>query len=179
MKETTRMADSFEMNPVSRLTVGTLGKPGNRTFFLQGVHGLESFAVVIEKEQAVALASAVDELLSDLEERLELPPPRPDAVPRADLELQLPVEGRFRASQMGLGYDEESGLVVIAVQELLPPGEGEPAVGRFWATRDQVAALSQHAREIAGQGRPTCALCGQPMDPEGHFCPRTNGHPRD
>ncbi len=170
------MAESYEMNPVSRITVGTLGEPGNRTFYLQGVQGLDSFAVVIEKEQALALASAVDELLSDLEERFELPPPRPDRVPPRDLEMQLPVEGRFRAAQMGLGYDESSGLIMLAVQEMVPSEDEEPSVVRFWATRDQMAAMGNHARLITQQGRPICPLCGQPMDPEGHFCPRQNGH---
>jgi uncharacterized repeat protein (TIGR03847 family) len=51
-------------------------------------------------------------------------------------------------------------------------------VVRFWATRDQMAAMGLHVRQVAGQGRPICPLCGQPMDPEGHFCPRQNGHTR-
>ncbi len=172
------MAEVYEMNPVSRITVGTLGEPGNRTFFLQGVQGLESFAVIIEKEQAIALASAMDELLDELEERFELAPPRPATVSPMDLQLQLPVEGRFRVGQMGLGYDEENDLVVIAAQSLAVEGE-EPDIARFWATRDQVAALGNQALEVSGQGRAICALCGQPIGPEGHFCPRSNGHSHD
>nr|MBA3531990.1 DUF3090 family protein [Ardenticatenales bacterium] len=97
------MADILEMNPVSRITIGTLGEPGNRTFFLQGIQGLDSLAVIVEKEQALALAAAVDELLGELEERFELPPTRPERILPRDLELQMPVEARFRAAQMGLG----------------------------------------------------------------------------
>ncbi|MGH2544054.1 MAG: DUF3090 family protein, partial [Ardenticatenaceae bacterium] len=58
-------------------------------------------------------------------------------------------------------------------------GEEEADLARFWATRDQVAALGRHAWEIAGQGRPLCPLCGEPMDADGHFCPRSNGHPKE
>jgi uncharacterized repeat protein (TIGR03847 family) len=57
-------------------------------------------------------------------------------------------------------------------------GQEEPDVARFWATRDQVAALSSHAMEIASQGRPLCPLCGEPINDDGHFCPRSNGHTR-
>lgn len=173
------MAENYEMNPAARLTIGTLGEPGNRTFFLQGIKGLDSFAVIIEKEQALALADAIDELLEELEDRYELPPPRPDRVSPTDLALQLPVEGRFRVAQMGLGYDESTGLVVLAAQGLGSQEESEPEVARFWATRDQVAALGRQARDVAGQGRPICALCGQPIAEDGHFCPRSNGHSHD
>lgn len=170
------MADDYEMNPAARLTVGTLGEPGNRTFFLQGINGLESFAIIIEKEQAFALADAIDELLDELESRFELAPARPDRVAQADLALQLPVEGQFRVATLGLGYDEENDMVVIAAQELT--AGDDPRVVRFWVTRDQVAALGPHAREVANAGRPLCPLCGQPMDEDGHFCPRSNGHTR-
>ncbi|MDQ4074934.1 MAG: DUF3090 family protein [Chloroflexota bacterium] len=170
------MAEQYDMHPVSRITVGTVGEPGNRTFFLQGVQGLESVALIIEKEQAVALAAAIEELLEDLEDRFELPPPRPERISALDLQLQMPVEGRFRTGQMGLGYDEARDLVMIAAQSLVPEEEEEPDVVRFWITRDQAAALGNHALEVAGQGRPICALCGEPIGPEGHFCPRSNGH---
>lgn len=172
------MGEMYEMNPVSRITVGTLGEPGNRTFFLQGVQGLEAVAVIIEKEQAIALASAVDELLAELERRFELAPPRPERVSANDLQLQLPIEGRFRAAQMGLGYDEAEDRVVIAAQALTSEEEDEEEadVVRFWISRDQAAALGRQAEQIARQGRPLCPLCGQPMEPDGHFCPRSNGH---
>lgn len=170
------MAEVYELNPAGRITVGTIGEPGQRTFYLQGSHGSESIGVVIEKEQAIALAGAIDELLEDLEDRYELPPIRPLEISGGELELQLPVEERFRVAQLGLGYDEESGLVILAAQSITMDEEEEPGVARFWISRDQAAALAIQARETAGQGRPLCPLCNQPMDAEGHFCPRTNGH---
>jgi hypothetical protein len=46
----------------------------------------------------------------------------------------------------------------------------------MWATRGQMYALARRGEtEVAG-GRPLCSMCGQSMDPEGHFCPRSNGH---
>lgn len=170
------MAESYEMNPTSRLALGTLGKPGNRTFYLQGINGLESLAVIIEKQQAFALADAIDEMLNELEDRFELPPPRPNRIPSKDFDLQLPVDPSFRVAQMGLGYDEDHDMVLIAVQELSQDELLEPNIIRFWINRDQAVALSRHARQIAGSGRPTCALCGKPITPGKACCPRVNGH---
>lgn len=167
------MAEPYDMNPCDRLTVGTLGEPGNRTFYLQGIAGLESYAVIIEKEQATALALALEETLTRLEEDYELRPANADKVPVGDLEMQLPVEERFRAAQLSIGYETTSGLLVISC-EASELEDGMAA--RFWINRDQAAALVRHARILVAGGRPICPLCGQPMDAEGHFCPRRNGH---
>jgi len=170
------MAESYEMNPAARLAIGTLGEPGSRTFYLQGINGLDSLAVIIEKQQAYALADAIDEMLNDLEERFELPPPRPNRIPSRDFDLQLPVEAAFRVAQMGLGYDEDNDMVLIAVQELIDERIFQPSIIRYWINRDQATALSRHARQIVDSGRPICALCGQPITPGKACCPRVNGH---
>ena len=60
--------------------------------------------------------------------------------------------------------------------KLLEDEEDEPAVARLYATPNQMLALSEHATEVVSQGRPICPMCGQPIDPDGHFCPRRNGH---
>ena len=75
--------------------------------------------------------------------------------------------------------DAEEDLLVIFAQELMDEEEAtvrEPAVGRFWASREQMIALSRQAKKVAAAGRPICALCGNPIDPDGHFCPPSNGH---
>lgn len=167
------MAEPYDMNPCDRITVGTLGEPGNRTFYLQGVQGLDSYTVLIEKEQANALAQALEETLSKLEDDYELRPARADKVSARDLEMQLPIEERFRVATLGIGYETGSGLVVISCEGA--DLEGDVSV-RYWITRDQAAALIRHSRSVIAGGRPICPLCGQPMDPEGHFCPRRNGH---
>lgn len=174
------MAEIHELNPASRITVGTIGPPGQRTFFLQGADGLHVISLVIEKEQAQALAVALDQLLEELENRYELPPAYPESVRGTDLTLETPTEVLFRVGQLGLGYDQTTDLVMVAAQELLPEDElREPRIVRLWGTRAQMAALSRHALDVVRGGRPLCSLCGQPIDPEGHFCPRSNGHAHD
>jgi uncharacterized repeat protein (TIGR03847 family) len=87
---------------------------------------------------------------------------------------------------MGLGYDEARDQMVLVVQELLLSSEEdwseesgiEPQVARFFASREDMLALSQHTEIVVSSGRPICGNCGRPIDPEGHFCPRSNGHGR-
>lgn len=47
-------------------------------------------------------------------------------------------------------------------------------VARIFATRAQVRAMATNGAAAVVSGRPRCPLCDQPMDPEGHICPRWN-----
>ncbi len=168
---------AFDLKPCSRLTVGAIGPAGQRTFYLQGIQGRQVVSLVIEKQQAQALAVGIDELLEEVEEQYpedQAPAPLP-----SNLSLLDPVTPRFRIGRLGLGYEADDDLMVIFAQELLSEEDAarrEPAVGRFWASREQMAALSAHVKKLATAGRPICALCGNPIDPDGHFCPPSNGH---
>jgi uncharacterized repeat protein (TIGR03847 family) len=175
-KDEHKMAEAnivHDMNPVSRVTVGAIGEPGQRTFFLQGRQGTTLVSLLAEKEQMNSLAQGVTEMLTRLGEKADAP----SDVSEYELELEQPVEPLFRIGQLGLGYDQESDLLVI-VAYAVPESEDQEAVDvvRFWASRDQMRALARHVAQVAAAGRPVCVLCGRPIDPEGHFCPRRNGH---
>jgi uncharacterized repeat protein (TIGR03847 family) len=168
---------AFDLKPCSRLTVGAIGPAGQRTFYLQGIKGRQVVSLVIEKQQAQALAIGIDELLEEVE--AQYPEDRTPEPPPSNLSLLDPVTPRFRIGRLGLGFEAEDDLMVIFAQEQLSEEEAarrEPAVGRFWASREQMAALSAHVKKLAAAGRPICALCGNPIDPDGHFCPPSNGH---
>jgi len=167
------MARHIELNPVTHLTVGTIGEPGQRTFFLQGGRGSQSLSLVIEKEQAHMLAGSFESLLRELNEKY--PPTDSEQSVWTDMRLREPAEALFRVGNMGLGYNEETDQVVLVAYELVDEEE-EPNVVSFWATRDQVQALVQHTIEVVRAGRPICGNCGRPMDKDGHFCPQRNGH---
>lgn len=169
------MAHQIDLNPATHLTVGTIGVPGKRTFFLQGSRGAQTVSLVIEKEQAVLLASSLETFLEELE-RKSPPSAREGTDPVwTDMRLREPVEELFRVGNMGLGYSEENGLVVIIAYELVEEGD-DPNVVSFWATRAQVQSLIKHVADIVKQGRPICGNCGRPIDADGHFCPNRNGH---
>lgn len=168
----------FDFERVSAIVADAVGKPGQRTFFLQARQGRQVATLTMEKQQVAALAASVLQLLEELEEKN--PGLTIDEVSGQDLHLQEPLNPAFRVGQMGLGYDENQDLMVLVAQALVAEEE-EPSAqdvprARFYATREQMRALSEHALEAVASGRPDCPLCGNPIDPEGHFCPRTNGH---
>lgn len=171
------MARQIELNPVSHMTIGTVGPPGQRIFYLQGSRGIQTISLVIEKEQAIVLANSFNALLEELEKRYPRPSTKIDDTVWLDMRLREPVEPLFRVGNMGVGYNEDSDQVVLVTYELVPEDEEiEPDVVSFWATRTQIKTVIQHVAEVVRAGRPICGNCGRPIDPDGHFCPNRNGH---
>jgi uncharacterized repeat protein (TIGR03847 family) len=172
------MARVIDLNPITRIATGAIGKPGKRVFYLQGEGPERRISLICEKQQVQALGVGIQDFLQELQGRHpELLSPSGSYLD-ADMELQEPVEPLFRVSQFGLGYDEESDKVILVAQENADDSENaeEGATVRFWASRSQMMAMAQHGLGVAAQGRPICGNCLQPIDPEGHFCPRRNGH---
>ncbi|MGH2751780.1 MAG: DUF3090 family protein [Actinomycetota bacterium] len=163
-------------------TADYVGRPGRRAFYVQvrGSFGTHSYE--IEKQQVGALAEKLREVLMMVDHEdtvLQAQPARDPA-----LALESPVEPDYRVGTIGLAYDEVSDSVLVIFQPTDPEGsteerleESESDVGdRLLLRRDQVRAFILHAASIVAEGRPTCRLCGLPMDPEGHLCPAGNGH---
>ena len=169
------MAEHIELNPVYHLTVGTVGEPGNRTFYLQGSQGSQVISLAIEKEQAAILATSLGSLLEELNKKHPQGARNAEDPIWTDLRLREPLNALFRVGHMGLGYNEDSDQIVLVAYELVEEGE-EPNVVSFWTSRPQVKELIQHASNVISAGRPLCGNCGLPMDAEGHFCPNRNGH---
>ncbi len=168
----------FDLNPVSRITIGAIGAPGKRVFYLQARKETQLATVVIEKQQVQVLAVGVEQFLADLQQRYpNLPEASAEYAP-ADMELEEPIEPAFHVGHIGLGYDEATDRLVLVVRELQEESDDpeQASLARFWATRSQVRGLCRWGVEVAGQGRPICGNCGEPIDPEGHFCPKRNGH---
>ena len=94
------------------------------------------------------------------------------------MHINPPVDPLFRVGEIGLGYDAESDLVVLVAREILEEGQeaDDANTVRFWCTREQVRALARWGIEVVSRGRPSCPQCGEPINPEGHFCPKKNGH---
>ncbi len=165
-----------DLNPVSRITIGAIGPPGQRIFLLQASQGTSIITLKLEKEQARILASSTIELLGELDEKYPRTYSKIDEPLSSDLMIHEPAEPDFVIGQIGLGYDQEQDHIVLVVQEIQLEESEDSATARFWATRVQMRAMSDHTIEIIDQGRPICPLCDDPIDPAGHFCPKTNGH---
>jgi uncharacterized repeat protein (TIGR03847 family) len=169
--------EEYDLNPVDRITANAVGEPGNRVFYLQARKGGWLLTLLCEKEHVAALAVAIDQLLLSLVDGDVDAVVEPDPVLERGMELEYPLEPAFRVGQVSLGYDRHTGRLVIIVYELLAEDDpATPSVARLWATQAQMRALSIHGQQVVAAGRPICAMCGEPIDPEGHFCPRRNGH---
>jgi uncharacterized repeat protein (TIGR03847 family) len=134
--------------------------------------------VIVEKIQLQSLAVGYEQFLAEIDQRF---PDLPEAIAEFDetkMHINPPVDPLFRVGELGLGYEADQDLVVLVVREIL--AEEQPAeearVVRFWCTRSQIRAMCRWGIEVASRGRPICPQCGEPMEPEGHFCPKKNGH---
>lgn len=160
------LPDPGVFEPVDRITVGTVGPPGERVFYLQAQTALEMTTVKLEKQHVGALVEHLTKVLADLPPVED--PPKPDLVE--------PVQPRWVVGAMALTpYDDDADTVNLLVEEAVGEDEVGASAG-FRVTRAQLAGLVARGTELLEQGRPPCPLCGGPIDPEGHVCPRSNGH---
>ena len=181
-------------DPPERFVAGTVGPPGQRTFFLQAKDGARLVSVALEKQQVQALAERIDELLDEV-----LASSPGDAVVPAMAPLGLddtepldqPIEEEFRAGTMTLSWDPEAERVVIEVfpyteaavvtPDQLDEDFEEPEPDEVFLVRipaGAARAFVKRAEQVLGAGRPDCPFCGNPIDPDGHLCVRANGFRR-
>jgi uncharacterized repeat protein (TIGR03847 family) len=162
---------SFEIDTPVVFTAGTTGEPGHRVFYLQAQGDGLVVSLKLEKQQVGALAEYLSGLLADL------PTVDETDVPTL-LDLVGPIVPEWTVGTLAVAWDEVSDRMVLVAEELLTEEEVEaaatPASARFRLTRAQVAGFVERARELVAGGRPPCPLCGGPLDPEGHACPRLN-----
>lgn len=173
------MSASFNIQSPDSFTTGTVGEPGERTFFVQAVEGIATVTLKLEKTQVAALAQYVAELLADL-------PPVDDADVPVAADLAQPVIAEWTVGTIGVAVDDTNDRLVVSFQELRPQdlesGDEEPlpdpdaGVATFLITRPQALGFVRRAAELVASGRPPCPLCGRPLDPTGHVCIKTNGH---
>lgn len=181
-------------DPPDRFVAGTVGPPGQRTFFLQARSGVRVVSVALEKQQVSVLSERLDDLLDELmgdESTRTLIP----AVAPLDLDdndpLDQPIEEEFRAGTMTLSWDARDERIVIEVfpfveaavvspdqvgEDLEEPEPEEVFVVRIGP--GEARAFVKRATRVVGAGRPDCPFCGNPIDPTGHLCVRANGFKR-
>lgn len=181
-------------DPPERFVAGTVGPPGQRTFFLQARAGARVTSVALEKQQVSVLAERIDELLDELlrtdEGSSTIPAVSPVAL-EDNGPLEQPIVEEFRAGTMTLSWDASDERVVVEVfpfteESVVEPGTpeeeiDEPEPEEILVVRlpaGLARAFSKRAQRVVGAGRPSCPFCGGPVDPSGHLCPRANGFRR-
>jgi uncharacterized repeat protein (TIGR03847 family) len=164
-----------DLDPVDRITADAVGPPGERTFYLQARKGEDLVTIVLEKQQVQLLSSSILEILARVGKETGLGPDE------EEMALEEPVEPRWRAGRLSIGYLDDRELLLLEVEELVEEDEDqeEEREGerlRLWATPEQMLSLSRHGALVCSRGRPACQFCGNPLDDDGHICPAMNGH---
>src|SRR3954453_2777639 len=157
----------YAFEPPERFVAGTVGPPGERTFFLQARGGGRLVSVALEKVQVALLAEKLDELLVEANRRFggDLPTP---ALPSSDNEpLDTPLDEEFRVGTLGLAFDVDTATVVIEaiavgeeeVEEEEDDDEAAPADRdrlRVRLTPQATKAFIERAKKVVASGRPPC-----------------------
>ncbi len=172
----------------TRFVAGTVGQPGDRTFYLQASDDSgRTVSVALEKTQVQVLADRMDELLDEVAGRAgTVVPPDADI---DDLEpLTAPVDEEFRVAAMGLAWDGAAEAVVVEAvaageepideDAILSDSDEGPDALRVTITPAAARSFVARARRVIAAGRPPCPLCSLPLDPTGLVCPRQNGYRR-
>ena len=190
-----------------RFVAGTVGLPGERTFFLQAREGNRITSVVVEKQQVSVLAEHLDKVLDEVLRRSgpsARVPPAHDKPNDTD-PLDAPITEEFRVGTMTIAWDAVIHRIVIElfsnVDSDLTDDEDEAdddlglsaAAAAALEGSDEVNAdevfvvkitpgyardFVARAQALVAAGRPPCPFCLQPLDPAGHICPRANGYRR-
>jgi len=184
----------FEFVEPDRFVAGTVGEPGQRTFFLQARAGVRTTSVALEKAQVAALAERMTALLDTLLRRSggDVPIPALTPVDQLDLDpLEAPVDEEFRVGSMSLEWDDDDQRFVLEAFAVVPEtdtseddlealdsDEDGPDKLRVVLTGAAARQFAERAERVVAAGRPPCPFCNQPLDPDGHICPRQNGHRR-
>jgi uncharacterized repeat protein (TIGR03847 family) len=187
----------YIFDPPDRFVAGTVGEPGDRTFFLQAREGGRIVSIALEKVQVAVLAERLGALLDELDLRgiaAATEMPSLDATPVTDdaaldsAPLDEPLNEAFRAGSLTLGWDGGAERVLVEARaqdadgEAIDPDEDDeededgPDLLRVRMTAAAARSFVARATQVVSAGRPPCPLCGAPLDPLGHICPRRNGH---
>jgi len=179
----------YIFDPPERFVAGTIGEPGDRTFFLQAREGPRVVSIVLEKVQVSVLAERLGDLLEELRRRgVEAASGTPDDGPDDTGPLDEPLNEAFRAGSLTLGWDAGAERVLLEARaqdengESIDPDEDDdddedgPDLLRVRLSAGAARAFVTRAERVVAAGRLPCPLCGAPLDPRGHICPRRNGH---
>jgi len=177
----------FLFDPVERFVVGTVGIPGERTFFIQARTGTRLVSVALEKAQVAAIADRILLILREI--RVSEPLAIFERVSYDDQPLETPIDEEFRVGVIGLAYLSDRRLIEIDLQAIAESESTEDEMLEIDTSSDQeilrvlmtlgyAESFAKRANAIVAAGRAPCPFCGGPIDPSGHLCPRANGYRR-
>ena len=168
-----------------RFVAGAVGEPGKREFYLQARKGAFLVTVGLEKTQVAVLAERLAALVDEVRRQgLE---GGVGGQPTETQRLETPIREMFRVGTMTLSWDGDDHVVTIEARaqgaddddetlEVADDDEDGPDVLRVRMNARTAQTFAERALAVVASGRPPCPFCGLPLEPQGHMCPRRNGH---
>jgi uncharacterized repeat protein (TIGR03847 family) len=177
----------YLFDPAERFVVGTVGVPGERTFFIQARTGARMVSVALEKTQVAAIADRVLQILREI--RLSEPLTNFERVALDDGPLESPIDEEFRVGVIGLAYLSDRRLIEIDMQAIAESEAEDDELLEIDTSADEdilrvliplgyAESFAKRANSVIAAGRAPCPFCGGPIDIKGHLCPRANGYRR-
>jgi uncharacterized repeat protein (TIGR03847 family) len=175
-------------DPVERFVAGTVGQPGERTFFIQARTGTRLISVSLEKTQVQALSERLTYMIREIKQ--SDPTIAIQRLTRDDAPLETPIEEEFRIGVIGIAFDASRELIQIDLQAVSEGDEEEPEfidvddltgdqdIMRVLISPSMADQFAKRAMSVVSAGRLPCPFCGGPIDVRGHLCPRANGYRR-
>jgi uncharacterized repeat protein (TIGR03847 family) len=173
----------YDFEDADGFATGAIGRPGERTFYVQIRGEGRTISVKCEKQQVAALSEYLRNMLADM-------PDVSGSTDSSTATLQSPVEQDFVLGSVGLGVDRSNMRMVVQLEEMILVDEDEEdvfdlldesdedddttTVVRVLLTPSQARAFCDTADLFMTAGREECKWCGSPKDPTGHACPRFN-----
>ncbi len=167
----------YEFTEPDRFVAGTVGEPGERSFFIQLRSKSRLFSVAVEKAQVQAISTRLEIMVAEVRKAnplLMVEKGQSDHAP-----LESPVDAEFEIGAMSLAWDEESKLICVQLFELEDDEEDfEGEVVEINISLSMAISFCARSKAVVNAGRLPCPFCGIPIDPRGHLCPRANGYRR-
>jgi uncharacterized repeat protein (TIGR03847 family) len=169
---TISLVPSRELGILTHIAAEAIGQPGQRRFRLLAMNDVgDTASLWLEKEQLIALAEAIENVLRD--EGFEYQPRPLDDAPEPPV-YPLNASIDFRIAQLSMGLDRDNRRIVLIAAD--GPEDDDTTTLNMSFEFTPAHELRQQIATVVAAGRPPCPLCTAPMDPAGHVCVRTNGH---
>ncbi len=169
------MAEPETFGTVTFLGAEAVGQPGQRRFRIKVMNDEGRTASLwLEKESLTALGDAIETVLKD--ESFEQRRPSTPSTPSDDPVFPWRCDLDFRVGQLSMGVYREQRQLVFMAAEVVAEGDESGAALQVAVDFGRGIDFRQQILRVVAAGRPPCPLCGGPLDPSGHVCPRQNGH---
>ena len=170
----------YDFERADAFATGAIGRPGERTFYLQVRGDGRTVSIKCEKFHVKLLAEHLRAMLEDM-------PETPGTADALGASLRSPVEEDFVLGEIGYIFDQSNTRMILQLEELVVLDDEDPedvqldddsddegTKVRVVITPAQARAFCETADLFLEAGRQPCEFCFLPMDPSGHACPKWN-----